>query len=95
MKNQGVISKMTNCTYCKKTLEELPYTCKFCKEEFCSDHRLPEKHECEGLKKYKENKEKVYFKEKLGNKKRKRLPKHYYHPPKQPLLSKIKGFFKK
>lgn len=34
----------------------LPYTCKFCSQEFCSAHRLPENHDCEGLRKWKEEK---------------------------------------
>lgn len=28
----------------------LPYTCQRCGEGFCTEHRLPEKHGCEGLK---------------------------------------------
>lgn len=34
----------------------LPYTCKFCSQDFCSKHRLPESHDCEGLRKWKEEK---------------------------------------
>lgn len=43
------------CSFCHKKLDEFPFTCKFCGNEFCSDHRLPENHECAGLEKYKEN----------------------------------------
>src|SRR3989338_3985900 len=32
---------------------ELPFTCKFCGNQFDSKHRLPENHNCEGLKKWK------------------------------------------
>lgn len=42
------------CIVCKVS-EGLPYTCKFCSQEFCSQHRLPETHDCDGLKKWKEN----------------------------------------
>ena len=42
------------CHFCKKKLDEFPFTCKFCGNEFCSDHRLPENHKCIGLEKYKE-----------------------------------------
>ena len=47
---------MSNCFYCKKTINDLPYNCKFCGNENCSDHRLPESHNCEGLEKWKEDK---------------------------------------
>jgi hypothetical protein len=42
------------CEYCQKVSDELPYKCKFCSGTFCSDHRLPENHECLGLEKYKD-----------------------------------------
>jgi len=29
--------------------EKLPFTCRRCGREFCSDHRLPENHDCSGL----------------------------------------------
>lgn len=41
------------CDYCHKVSDELPYKCKFCGETFCSEHRLPENHECIGLESYK------------------------------------------
>lgn len=28
----------------------MPYTCRHCGGEFCSDHRLPESHDCVSLK---------------------------------------------
>ena len=37
---------MTNCWYCDKKIEFLPFKCKFCGNSFCGDHRLPESHEC-------------------------------------------------
>ncbi|MCL7475029.1 MAG: rhomboid family intramembrane serine protease [ANME-2 cluster archaeon] len=36
------------CSVCGKK-EMLPYKCKFCGWTYCSQHRLPENHECEGL----------------------------------------------
>jgi len=42
------------CDYCQKLSDELPYKCKFCGGTFCSDHRLPENHECIGLESYKD-----------------------------------------
>ncbi|MCK5698259.1 MAG: hypothetical protein KAH93_00275 [Candidatus Aenigmarchaeota archaeon] len=43
-----------NCAYCHKKFSEFPFTCKFCGNDYCSDHRLPENHKCAGLEKYKE-----------------------------------------
>lgn len=31
----------------------MPYTCSFCGEKYCSEHRLPENHSCGGLSSYK------------------------------------------
>ncbi|WP_457590420.1 rhomboid family intramembrane serine protease [Geoglobus sp.] len=39
---------MAKCDVCGKE-EVLPYRCSYCGGTFCSDHRLPEKHGCEGL----------------------------------------------
>ncbi len=44
---------MAECSYCGAS-ESLPFTCKFCGGKFCSEHRLPENHECQGLAVYKE-----------------------------------------
>jgi len=38
------------CQYCGKETY-LPFRCKYCGGIFCSEHRLPEKHECPGLEK--------------------------------------------
>lgn len=32
----------------------MPYRCRYCNGLFCPDHRLPENHNCEGLKRIKE-----------------------------------------
>ena len=36
---------MNNCDICGKK-ETLPYKCKYCGGTFCSEHRLPEAHDC-------------------------------------------------
>lgn len=36
------------CWICGKK-EPVMYTCRYCGKTFCSDHRLPERHGCEGL----------------------------------------------
>lgn len=38
------------CSICGKK-EMLPYKCKFCGFMYCSEHRLPERHDCPGLDK--------------------------------------------
>lgn len=39
---------MPACDYCGKEVT-MPYSCGYCGGSFCSEHRLPENHECEGL----------------------------------------------
>lgn len=41
------------CSYCGFK-DPLPFTCKFCGNSFCYNHRLPESHNCPGLASYKE-----------------------------------------
>lgn len=41
------------CYACEAN-EPLPFKCKFCGQHYCGDHRLPEDHDCPGLKAYKE-----------------------------------------
>ena len=36
------------CASCG-TVELLPYVCKFCSLPYCTQHRLPERHDCRGL----------------------------------------------
>jgi membrane associated rhomboid family serine protease len=38
---------MAECSECGK--QTMSFTCHYCGEKFCSDHRLPENHDCEGL----------------------------------------------
>ena len=48
---------MAKCSYCGEEVS-LPFKCKFCGKYFCAEHRLPENHDCEGLKEFKEKRAK-------------------------------------
>jgi predicted nucleic acid binding AN1-type Zn finger protein len=40
-------NKMTICYFCGEKIKEiLPWECSYCHRKFCSDHRLPEYHNC-------------------------------------------------
>ena len=44
---------MTQCDFCGEKIKEImPWTCNYCHRTFCSDHRLPEYHNCPGLTGY-------------------------------------------
>lgn len=34
-----------NCAYCGD-MTDMPFNCNYCKDPFCSEHRLPEEHRC-------------------------------------------------
>ena len=36
------------CQFCEKEIGNLPFQCKYCKNYYCSIHRLPESHKCSG-----------------------------------------------
>jgi len=38
-----------DCAYCGD-LTDLPFHCSYCKDPFCSEHRLPEDHRCVKLR---------------------------------------------
>lgn len=38
---------MAECSECGK--ESMSFTCRYCGDKYCSEHRLPEKHDCQGL----------------------------------------------
>ncbi len=40
---------MKKCYYCEEDVS-MPYQCRRCNKNFCSNHRLPENHDCPGLK---------------------------------------------
>ena len=37
------------CYFCDEKVS-MPYKCKYCNNLFCDDHRLPENHDCHGIK---------------------------------------------
>ena len=39
------IVKSEKCAYCGD-LTDLPFQCNYCKDPFCSEHRVPEEHRC-------------------------------------------------
>ncbi|NVM53897.1 MAG: hypothetical protein HWN66_09360 [Candidatus Helarchaeota archaeon] len=39
---------MTRCVKCRKEIY-MPFICTYCSEAFCSDHRLPENHNCKNI----------------------------------------------
>lgn len=44
----GIASfSMAECSKCGK--ESMSFVCRYCGEKFCSEHRLPENHDCENL----------------------------------------------
>jgi hypothetical protein len=47
---------MTTCDYCKKKIDGLPHACKYCGKVHCSNHLLPENHNCVGLEEHKKRK---------------------------------------
>jgi len=75
---------MAECEKCGK--ESMSFICSYCGKSFCSDHRLPENHDCqkmeEELEKKKEEDDK-WFEEKKTKKDKKRPRK----PPKKPSLA--------
>ena len=44
---------MVKCDYCNHNIDGLPWRCKYCGQIHCSDHRLPESHNCDGLRAHK------------------------------------------
>jgi len=48
------LTKMVRCDYCGKEIKGLSFKCHRCTGEYCSNHHLPEDHNCPGLKKEKE-----------------------------------------
>jgi membrane associated rhomboid family serine protease len=60
---------MAECSECGK--QSMSFKCKYCGEKFCSEHRLPEKHDCskmdEKIEEKKEETEKWFQKEKVKN----------------------------
>ncbi len=60
---------MTRCDYCGKRINELPFHCKFCGKEHCSNHRLPEEHKCKELIESKKHNQERWSKAIIGTQK--------------------------
>jgi len=54
---------MTKCNKCNRNIQDIYFNCKYCHQNYCSKHRLPEDHNCEGLKQYKEKNQERWKKE--------------------------------
>ena len=69
------------CSYSGEEIKGMPYKCKFCGKWFSEDYRLPEKHECTGLKKFndKGNFYKDRFEVKKARKPRKKVKKKKWY----------------
>jgi len=37
---------LVKCSYCDENISFLPFKCRYCRNYFCKNHRLPENHEC-------------------------------------------------
>jgi predicted nucleic acid binding AN1-type Zn finger protein len=46
MKNRERV--MIKCQLCKKETETI-FTCSYCEQKFCPEHRLPENHRCPSM----------------------------------------------
>ncbi|MDD4083276.1 MAG: AN1-type zinc finger domain-containing protein [Sphaerochaetaceae bacterium] len=88
---------MSNCDKCKKTIDGLPYRCSKCGETFCSEHRLPENHNCRGLRKFEENQNRWQnaIKQEFEGKSKKKSPKTKKNketkPRKRNFIKKVKN----
>lgn len=58
---------MAECSECGE--KSMSFTCRYCGEKFCSEHRLPEKHECEGLEGESPEEHEEWFEDKFSEKK--------------------------
>ena len=44
-KNPSYVMLAEKCAYCGE-MTDMPFECNYCKDPFCSEHRLPEDHRC-------------------------------------------------
>lgn len=63
---------MSECSKCGK--QSMSFTCRYCGEKYCSEHRLPENHNCNGLEsgkkeEFKEDNSQKWFNDKFKDKK--------------------------
>jgi membrane associated rhomboid family serine protease len=55
---------MSECSECGK--QSMSFTCRYCGKKFCSEHRLPENHDCEGLEGESPEEHEEWFEEKFS-----------------------------
>lgn len=75
----------------------MSFTCSYCGESFCSDHRLPENHECDRLEEELEKKQEEddkWFEEKKTKKEKKEKRKRRRTPEKPSLTEDIINVFR-
>lgn len=69
IKTASAVDCMAECSECGK--ESMSFTCRYCGEKYCSEHRLPENHDCDGLEETieeeKEESQKWFTEEKVKN----------------------------
>ena len=76
------------CKFCNSKIERIPFKCGYCNQTFCSEHRLPEKHNCETLKIINKQDSQTYYSEKFAEKeikreKKKKLSWRLWNPTKK------------
>lgn len=69
---------MTHCDYCDIKIDGLPFHCRRCGGDFCPKHRLPEEHNCPGLKRINIFKRIKLEEDTITNRPIYRKKKHYY-----------------
>ncbi len=82
---------MTNCSYCGEHIKDLSFGCRYCNGRYCDKHRLPEDHNCPGLKKHKEKNKDKWEKAVKGKRKKHKTyrKKHSNHKDKKLIKNKI------
>ncbi len=81
------------CAHCG-TEESMPFKCKFCGSMFCSNHHLPENHDCIGLQRFKEERGRAperWIYEPFHEKFKKRAGREVERPLAQRLIDYAKG----
>jgi len=71
----------------------MPFTCKFCGDSFCAEHRLPEKHHCPGLAGLKDRSNILYYPIKTVQKRRPKVSLPIYGYSQAILLACVTSFF--
>ena len=59
-------SSVNSCNICGK-IENMPFKCNFCEEQFCIDHRNPINHSCPFVNEYKKKRQNMIYNKKYGS----------------------------